>query len=82
MSHELFAEISVEQQQLVSGGGGYYDPGVTDDASTYFKAEKTVTTFDFALQSNADGSKIGQLFKTDETEVDTAAKKYFTFFDK
>jgi hypothetical protein len=82
MSHELFAEVSVEQQQLVSGGGGYYYPGISDDASTYFKAEKDVTSFDFALQSTADGSKIGQYFKNEKTSVDTAADKYFTFFDK
>jgi hypothetical protein len=80
MSHELFAEVSVEQQQLVSGGGGYYYPGITDDASTYFKAEKDTTTFDFALESGPNGSKIGQYFKNENTSVDTAADKYFTFW--
>lgn len=71
---KLLVDLPEEQQQLVSGGGGYGDV-IKDKLSTHFKTDATITEVDVAQVSTPEGSKNLQKFKHDTINVDTAAYK-------
>ena len=73
---ELFVELSEEQQQLVSGGGGSGDV-LKDKLATYFKANETVTNLEVAQDSGPKGSTNLQSFQHDTANINTAAFKDF-----
>jgi hypothetical protein len=74
MSHQLFTELTLEQQEIVSGGG--YDSSITKDLiNTSFK--QISQYLDFNVSSTPHGSSVTQKFAADQ--IKTAAKKLFVF---
>jgi hypothetical protein len=71
MSYELFTELSVDQQEVVSGGSITTD--VTDDLNTLFKQQ------DFALVTDISSNKYGSSIKqyTTSQNIKTEASKYY-----
>lgn len=74
MSYQLFTELSPEQQEIVSGGGGN---SIADLISTNFSQSLQQLYFD--VKSTPGGSAVSQVFENQQ--IDTSAKKVFAFGD-
>ena len=72
MSHELFVELSDEQQQLVAGGAS-----LIDSLGTYFKQKQTATALSVTQLSGPGGSYNVQNFATASNLIKTGAHKNF-----
>ncbi|HLO84444.1 MAG TPA: CTB family bacteriocin [Nostocaceae cyanobacterium] len=69
MSHQLFAELTLEQQEIVSGGK------TIDKIWTNYK--EVWEYLDFNVYSTKEGSFVNQKFVAQQ--IDTSAKKFFKF---
>jgi hypothetical protein len=72
----LFTEVSVEQQEVVSGGSNE----IFDNVSTYLSTSSDTVAFKFDVASTKQGSAVSQTLLANKEYFDTGAYKNFAFY--